>query len=61
LYYHPINYAAILLLEVMFGALLGALYAFSVYRKSPAPLLSPAQRASGMKTAIVLGHAVGAS
>ncbi|PLJ76791.1 hypothetical protein [Infirmifilum sp. SLHALR2] len=43
----------------MFGALLGALYAFSVYRKSPERPLSPAQRASGVKTAIVLQQVAG--
>jgi len=57
--YFYLNHVLVLLLEVIFSALLGALYAFSVYRKSPAPLLSPAQRASGLKTAIVLGHVAG--
>jgi len=57
--YYYLNHVPVLLLEVIFGALLGALYAFSVYRKSPSRPLSPAQRASGLKTAIVLQQVAG--
>jgi len=58
LYYH-LNYVPILLLEAILASLLGALYAFSVYRKSHERPLSPAQRASGIKAAIVLQQVAG--
>jgi len=60
LYYNFVPYIPMLLLEAIYASLFSALFAFLIYRKPPPrPLLSPAQRASWMKTAIVLGHVAG--